>query len=135
MELLFTIMLLLQVIGLIPYMFYFSNVKSKDWDKEDLKVVSIIQLPINIVMWIGSVILYFYVRTSENLYHVQEFLQEPSGIVHVISYRNLEIIMLGYILALGLAAFKNPQNRKSRLFLLFHITSMLSFIFSIIVFT
>ena len=56
MELLFTLMLFLQATGLMPYVFYYGNDEPNEWDKEDIKVVGIMQLPINIAMWIGSVV-------------------------------------------------------------------------------
>lgn len=135
MEILFTIILFLQTAGLIPYMFYYNNDTSREWDKEDIKVISIAQLPINILMWIASVKLYLFVKSPENLHKVQMFLEEPTGFVHKISYCNMEIITLLYILALGLSALKSPQTKISRLFLIFHIISMSSFIISILVFT
>lgn len=135
MELLFTFILFLQAAGLIPYMFYYVNDESNEWDKEDIKVVGIMQLPINIIMWIGSVVLYLFVKNPENLNKMQIFLQEPSGLVHEISYRNVEIIVLGYILALGIFALKSPQPKIGRLFLFLHMVSMSSFIVSILIFT
>lgn len=53
MELLFTLMLFLQATGLMPYVFYYGNDEPNEWDKEDIKVVGIMQLPINIAMWIA----------------------------------------------------------------------------------
>lgn len=135
MEILFTIILFLQTAGLIPYMFYYNNDTLKEWDKEDIKVVSVMQLPVNIAMWIGSAILYLFVRNPDNLGKIQLFLQEPTGLIHQISYMNVEIIVLSYILALGLFALKSPQTKISRRFLLLHIISMSSFIISILVFT
>lgn len=135
MVVLFSILIIMQGIGLIPYMFYFRQDESMEWDKEDVKVLCIAQFPIDIIMWVASFILYYYVTSLENLKKVQIFLNEPLGIIgSYVTYKQAEFIISIYILALGIAALKCPQTKKSRIFLLVHVISLLSFIITIFFF-
>lgn len=135
MVVLFSILIIMQGMGLIPFMFYFGQDKPMEWDKEDVKVLCIAQFPIDIIMWVASFILYHYVINLENLKSVQIFLNEPSGIIgSFVTYKQAEFIIFIYILVLGIAALKCPQTKKSRIFLLVHVISMLSFIITIFIF-
>lgn len=135
MVVLFSILIIIQGIGLIPFMFYFGQDKPSEWDKEDIKVLCSSQFPIDTMMWIASFALYLYVMNLENLKKVQIFLNEPLEIIgSYVTYKQAEFIISIYILALGIAALKCPQTKKSRIFLLIHIISMLSFIITIFIF-
>lgn len=135
MVVLFSLLIIMQGIGLITFMFYFGQDKLLEWDKEDVKVLCIAQFPIDTITWVASFILYHYVTNLENLKKVQIFLNEPSGIIgRFVTYKQAELIISIYILALGIAALKYPQTKKSKTFLFIHIISMLSFIITIFVF-
>lgn len=135
MVVLFSILIIMQGMGLIPFMFYFGQDKPMEWDKEDVKVLCIAQFPIDIIMWVASFILYIYVTNLENLKKVQIFLNEPSEIIGCyVTYKQAEFIIFIYILILGIAALKCPQSKKSGIFLLVHVISMLSFIITIFIF-
>lgn len=135
MVVLFSILIIIQGMGLIPFMFYFGQDKPMEWDKEDIKVLCIAQFPIDTIMWVASFILYHYVINPENLKRVQIFLNEPLEIIgSYVTYKQAEFIISIYILALGIAALKCPQTKKGRIFLLVHVISMLSFIITIFIF-
>ena len=75
MIVLFSILIIMQGMGLIPFMFYFGQDKPIEWDKEDVKVLCIAQFPLDIIMWVASFILYHYVINLENLKRGTDFLK------------------------------------------------------------
>lgn len=136
MEIFLIIIIIIQGMGLIPFMFYFNQDKSKEWDREDMKVVSIAQIPIDAIMLVSSVLLFLYTRNPDNLSKLQIFIHDPSGIIgSYLTFNLAEILILSYIVVIGIAAWKNPQTRKSSIFLFSHITSMLIFIITFFILT
>lgn len=114
-----------QVIGLITFMFFFGNSKETKWNKEDLKIVGLFQIPSDTMMWFSILFLHQYTPKEA----IRFFLGEATEFYpyHSLNYIQIQIGLVITVLALGLAAIKAQQNKVSLFLLLIHIISLISF--------